>query len=85
MAATDICLAPFSSTAASGALSLCIGYHKPIVASDIAVHKEINGRIPCLELFKSGDPRDLLQKIRALLGDESRLKELSAGADMYSR
>ena len=85
MAATDICLAPFSSAAASGALSLCIGYHKPIIASDIAVHKEINGRIPCLELFKSDDPKELLQKIKALLDDQSRLKTLSAEAAMYSR
>jgi len=84
-AATDILLAPFVSTAASGALSLSIGYHKPIIASDIAVHREINGRIECLELFKSDDPKDLLRKIEALLDDQSRLKTLSAGAAMYSR
>ena len=85
MAATDICLAPFSSTAASGALSLSIGYHKPIIASDIAVHNEINERIPCLELFKSDDPKDLLRKIGALLDDQSRLKALSTGAAIYGR
>jgi len=85
MAATDILLAPFVSTAASGAISLSIGYHKPIIASDIPVHKEINGRIPCLELFKSDDPKDLLQKIRALLDDRGRLNALSAGAAAYSR
>ena len=85
MAATDICVAPLVSTAASGAISLCIGYHKPVIASDIAVHKEINGRVPCLELFKSGDPKDLLRKIGLLLNDQGRLSALSAEAAMYSR
>ena len=84
MAATDICLAPFSSTAASGALSLSIGYHKPIIASDIAVHNEINRRIPCLELFKGGDEADLLRKIKALLADSGRLMMLSDMARRYS-
>jgi glycosyltransferase involved in cell wall biosynthesis/SAM-dependent methyltransferase len=84
MAATDICLAPFSSTAASGALSLSIGYHKPIIASDISVHREISERVPCLELFKNGDPKDLLVKIRALLDDQRRLKTLSGEAAVYS-
>ncbi|MCX5667252.1 MAG: glycosyltransferase [Candidatus Omnitrophica bacterium] len=84
MAATDICLAPFSSTAASGALSLSIGYHKPIIASDIAAHNEINGRIPCLELFKGGDEADLLRKIKTLLADSGRLMMLSDMARRYS-
>ena len=85
MAATDICIAPFVSTAASGVLSLSIGYRKPIVASDISVHREINGRIPCLELFKNGDRKDLLQKIAGLLGDSKRMKTLSDAATAYSR
>ena len=85
MAATDICIAPSVSTAASGALSLCIGYHKPVIASDMAVHKEINERVPCLELFKSSDSKDLLQKIGLLLNDPGRLRALSAGAVIYSQ
>ena len=84
MAATDICLAPFFSTAASGALSLSIGYHKPIIASDMSVHKEINERIPCLELFRGGDEADLLRKIKALLTDSGRLTMLSDMARRYS-
>lgn len=83
MAATDICLAPFSSSAASGALGLCIGYNKPIIASDIPVHREINARIPCLELFKDGDPAALLDKIKALLSDKDRIARLSGLSFSY--
>ena len=84
MAATDICLAPFSSTAASGALSLSIGYHKPIIASDIGVHKEINARVKCLELFDQDDAAHLSETIRALAGDRDRMRVLSGATAMYA-
>ncbi|MFA6216191.1 MAG: glycosyltransferase [Candidatus Omnitrophota bacterium] len=83
-AATDICLAPFSSTSASGALSLCIGYHKPIVASDIDVHREVNERIPCLELFRHDDAADVREKIMGLLRNQERLSELIELTKEYS-
>ncbi len=85
MAATDICLAPFSSTAASGALSLSIGYHKPIIASDIRVHKEINARVACLELFPEGDPASLSDKIRALTDERERMLKLSDASAAYAQ
>ncbi len=85
MAATDICLAPYLSSAASGSLSLCIGYNKPIIASDIPVHREINARVPCLELFKGGDPADLLDKIKAIISDTDRIARLSGYADSYGQ
>jgi len=84
IAATDICLAPFSSTSASGALSLCIGYHKPIVASDIDVHREVNERIPCLELFRHDDAADALEKITGLLHELPRMSELVRLTKEYS-
>jgi glycosyltransferase involved in cell wall biosynthesis len=75
-AAADLIVAPFSSTTASGALSLCLGYHKPVIASDIPVHAEINERVPCLELFRNGDASDLLRKVKMLLADAGRLAAL---------
>jgi glycosyltransferase involved in cell wall biosynthesis len=84
MAASDICLAPFSSRAASGALSTCIAYRKPIVASDIPVNKEINGRLPCLELFRHGDSRDLSEKIMRLLEDPDKTRHLTHSAGHYA-
>lgn len=83
-AAADICLAPFSSPAASGALGLCIGYRKSIIASDIPVHKEINERISCLELFRQGDAVELAAKIKSLIGDRARSKALSDAAASYA-
>ena len=84
MAATDICLAPFSSFSASGALSLCIGYNKPIIASDIEGHKEINSRVGCLELFHQGASGDLLAKIKGLLVNQKRLLGFKEAAKAYS-
>ncbi|MFA5118442.1 MAG: glycosyltransferase [Candidatus Omnitrophota bacterium] len=84
VASTDICLAPFSSTGASGALSLCIGYHKPIVASDIEAHREINERVPCLELFRHDDAAHAREKITGLLRDLPRMNELVKLTEEYS-
>jgi len=85
MAAVDICLAPFLSGSASGALSLCIGYQKPIIASDIPVHREVYDRLACLELFQYPDARDLLSKIKRLLATRGRIIELSLLTKEYSK
>mgnify|MGYP001586801040 CR=1 FL=1 len=84
MAATDICLAPFSSSSASGALSLCVAYNKPIIASDIEGHKEINGRLKCLELFRQGESKDLLDKINGFLLNQNSLSGFVEAAKAYS-
>ncbi|MBU1928478.1 MAG: glycosyltransferase family 4 protein [Candidatus Omnitrophota bacterium] len=84
MAATDICLAPFKSVNGSGALSLYIGYNKPIIASDIDSHQEINSRINCLELFRHEDYKDLLDKINRLMTDAGRIAKLIAGVKEYT-
>ena len=84
MAASDICLAPFSSRAASGALSTCIAYRKPIVASDIPVNREINDRLPCLELFRHGDSRDLSEKVMGLLENPDKTGHLTRAAGHYA-
>jgi len=84
MAATDIALAPFSTISGSGSLSLTIAYHKPIIASDIPVHREINERVPCLELFNPGNPAELRSAIKRVLGDIGRINALSAASREYS-
>lgn len=84
MAATDICLAPFNSDSASGAMSLCIGYNKPIIASDIPVNKEINERFPCLELFRSISSEDLADKIKSLINNDSRIRSLTSFTRRYN-
>lgn len=83
MAATDISVAPFLSTAASGALALCIGYNKPIAASDIPVHREINARTPCLELFRQEHSLDLSKKLTAIFDSPNLARALSASTAVY--
>ena len=84
MAATDISFAPFSTIAGSGSLSQSIAYHKPVIASDIPVHREMNGRISCLELFDMSNPAGLRIAITRLLNDGARLARLSSAAGEYS-
>lgn len=84
MAATDLCLAPFVSSGGSGSLSLCLGYRKPVVASDIPANREIAARVPCLELFAAGDSADLAGKIGGLLADRVRAGALAARAGEYA-
>lgn len=84
MAATDIVLAPYDSSAASGALALAIGYGKAIVASDIPVHEEICERVPCLKLFRSGDAGDLAEKIKTLSEGAGERQRLSEAALRYA-
>jgi glycosyltransferase involved in cell wall biosynthesis len=85
MAATDICLAPFDSDSASGALSLCLSYAKPVIASDIPANQEINERIPCLELFARQDFLALEESIRRCIGDEPRRRQLQAASAQYAQ
>lgn len=83
LSATDIALAPFRTSAGSGSLSRCISAHKPIVASDIPAHREINCRVKCLELFRAEDPSGLRDAVKALMADSSRRKHLSESAREY--
>lgn len=84
-AATDICLAPFSGNSASGALSLCIAYQKPIIASAIPLHEEICRQFACMELFPAGSSEKLAAAIQALAQDPVRQKALSVLAGSYGQ
>lgn len=83
--ATDIVLAPFLSAAGSASLSLIIAYGKPVIASDLPANREINSRIPCLDLFRSGNAVDLYGKIRHLLENEEKRNILASNALLYAR
>jgi polysaccharide biosynthesis protein PslF len=85
MAATDICLAPFRPfrQPGSGSLSLCVGYGKPIIASDIEMIKEINNRVPFLDTFTYPSKDDLLLKINNLFHHKERRDELVRLTNAY--
>lgn len=85
MAATDVILAPFTEISNSSSTMRSIAYEKPIIASDLPLMREINGRTPCLSLFRNGEPVDLAAKARALLDNENRLAEAAAVVRSYAK
>ncbi|MBU1998374.1 MAG: glycosyltransferase [Candidatus Omnitrophica bacterium] len=85
MAATDIALALFSSDTGSGALSLYLAYHKPVIASNIRSHIEINNSIQCLDILNKNDPDELKSRTNFMLGNADKRKLLIKGASEYAR
>jgi glycosyltransferase involved in cell wall biosynthesis len=85
MAATDAAIAPFAHSSGSGSLANLLAYARPVVASDIAPHQEINRETPaCLSLFRSGDADDLAAQVRAVLDNDDRRLPLEAAARAYA-
>ena len=70
----------------SGSLAHLLAYARPVVASDIAPHREIARESPsCLALFRSGDPEDLARQIQAVSEDTERRAALQAAARAYAQ
>jgi len=82
MSATDLVIAPFTETSGSGSLALAFACGKPILASDIEPHREINRATSfAVSLFPPGDAGALAQAIdqlrespatRAMMAEASR-------------
>ena len=85
MAASEIVLAPHTLATGSYSVTIPISQGRPIIASDLACFREINARVPCLELFRAGDAEDYGRRIEALLADEERRSQLSSAAREYAR
>jgi|SRR5579862_4443290 len=85
MSATDVALAPFTSSSGSGSLAMAFACGKPILASDIAPHREIAvADATALRLFPSGNPSDLARAIIALREETGALDRLAEGARDYA-
>jgi len=84
MAAADVVLTPHTQATGSYSVTLPLTYGKPILASDMACFKEIQGRVNCMELFESGNNKELHDKLVALLSDPERRERLSAMAHKYA-
>lgn len=74
--ATDIFLYPYRWIIASAALNLALSYHVPTITSDLNYFEEIKNEYNCIEIFKSGDKQDLLEKIQGVLSDDERQDQL---------
>jgi glycosyltransferase involved in cell wall biosynthesis len=85
MAATDVYIAAYPESSASGALSLAIAYQKPIIASRIPAHVEINQSLPCLKIVEPNNSGELTQAIQALLYDSASRAQLQDACGLYGR
>jgi glycosyltransferase involved in cell wall biosynthesis len=72
----DIALLPYASASESMALRLLVAYQIPTIASDLPVFLEIYQDYGCMELFKTNDTKDLLEKTQSLLSDETKRRRL---------
>ena len=69
--ATDVAVLPYTSASESMALRLLVAYQVPTVTSDLKIFKEIYNDYQCIELFKSKDNQELLERIQMLLHNEA--------------
>lgn len=85
MSATDLVVAPFTESSGSGSLALALACGKPILASDIPPHREIEADSPgALALFPSEDSEALSRSMEDLRQNSASLAGLAEGATRYA-
>ena len=70
--ATDIFLYPYRWIIASAALNLALSYNIPTITSDLDYFNEIKNEYDCIELFKSENREDLLEKIQEISSSDEK-------------
>ena len=85
MEISDVVAAPHTYATGSYSITIPLAYGKPTVASDLACFREINEAVPCLKLFRTGDSKDLLDKLKGLLDDLERRGALAQKSLEYAR
>lgn len=66
---SDLIVFPYRVISQSGALLLALSYGKPIVASDLPSFKETLSKCPNSIFFRSGDAKDLSEKLAGFAND----------------
>ncbi len=83
--ASDIALLPYRYVTDSGVLHLLTAYRVPILASDLAAFREVYDEFGCIDLFETGNSKDLYYKLQVLLSDTKHRIALKAKcADMWN-
>jgi glycosyltransferase involved in cell wall biosynthesis len=85
MAASDLVLAPHTQATGSYSIMVPLAYGRPILASDLDCFGEIQGRLPCLSLFRANDQDDYRRKLAALLDDPGERERLAGAAREYAQ
>ena len=85
MGATDVAIAPFPHSSGSGSIANYFGYGLPIVASDIAPHEYFHKLYPnCMTLFRSGDSKELADRIQFILSQPEARIRLVGGSKQFA-
>ena len=81
--ATDIMLLPYDRVLQSGVLNIAIAYRLPTITSDLPYFREIKEKYDCIEIAK--DELEFMEKIKALLLDETLRRRLTVNCEKYWR
>lgn len=84
-AATDICLAPYTTTelSASGAITWALASGKPIIGSKIPAFQDICREQVCMLLTSPGRVDEIAWAVEKLLGSRGYAERLVAAARLY--
>lgn len=81
----DLVVAPFRESSGSGSLAWALSCGAPVLASDLVANREVAGREPgVLAFFRAEDAPDCAARIRTLLADDGRRRELAAASLRYA-
>lgn len=83
--ATDIFIYPYRWIIASAALNIALSYQIPTITSDLNYFKEIKREYSCIELFKSENKQDLLEKICGLLRSTEKQEHLKEKCRYFNK
>lgn len=82
--AADVALLPYAAIYQSGIFNWCAAYGLVVLASDIPYFRDLADAEDCVALFEAGDPDDGASRLRELLTDEDRRRELSRNVRRYA-
>ena len=85
MAASEIVLTPHTQATGSYSVMIPLSYGKPLVASDLAIFREIRERGGCVELFPNRDSAALASTVNRLLADSAARDRLGRLALEYAK
>lgn len=83
--AMDVVVVPYATDQSmSYSLHRALGQGRPVVATDVPTHREVQARGDCLALVPPGDPKALREALARLLTDGPARARLAAAAQAYA-
>ncbi|MGB9979485.1 glycosyltransferase [Methanobacterium sp.] len=83
--ATDVFLYPYRWIVASAALNMALSYQIPTITSNLDYFKGLKRDYDCIELFKSENKQDLLEKIQELLSNSKQQNYLKEKCRFFNK